>query len=48
MMQDMMITIFGNYVSVDGGTNWEYVGSVVIFCICLYSLFRLVGMVFKR
>lgn len=48
MMQEVMISIFGAYTSVDGGTNWEYVGSVVIFCICLYSLFRLAGMVFRR
>lgn len=48
MMRDVMVSIFGAYTSVDGGTNYEYVGSVVIFCICLYSLFRLAGAVFKR
>lgn len=48
MMQDLMIALFGVYQSVDGGTNWAYVGSVLIFLVCLWSLFRLVGMVFRK
>lgn len=47
-MQEVMISIFGNYAPIDGATNWQYVGSVAIFCICLWSLFKLAGMVFKR
>lgn len=48
MMRDMMISIFGNYTPIDGNADWAYIGSVAIFLICLYSLFRLVGMVFKK
>lgn len=48
MMQEMMVAIFGVYQTVDGAPNWEYIGSVAIFCICLYSLLRIVGMVFKK
>lgn len=48
MMQDLMISLFGVYTSVDGATNWAYVGSVAIFLVCLFSLFKLIGMVFKK
>ena len=48
MMQDIMIQIFGAYELVDGKTNWEYIGAVVIFCIVLYSLFRFAGAVFSK
>lgn len=47
-MRDVMISIFGTYQTIDGATNWEYVGSVLIFAICLWSVFRLLGMVFKK
>lgn len=49
MMQEMMISVFGVYTPLaDGSTDWAYVGSVAIFCICLWSLFKIVGMVFKK
>lgn len=48
MMREMMISIFGNYTPIDGCADWSYIGGVVIFTICLYSLFRLLGAVFKR
>lgn len=48
MMREMMVSIFGTYTTVDGGANWEYIGSVLIFTITLYSLFRFIGMVFKK
>lgn len=48
MMKEAMIAIFGEYTTVNGCTDWAYVGAVAIFCICLYSLFRLIGAVFRR
>lgn len=48
MMREMMVQIFGTYTTVDGCANWEYIGGVLIFAISLYSLFRFVGMVFKK
>lgn len=48
MMKDAMLTIFGEYTPIDGCADFAYIGGVVIFSICLYSLFRLVGAVFRR
>lgn len=48
MFQNIMVQIFGTYTPVDGGTNWEYVGSVILFGLCLYCTFRLAGQVFKK
>lgn len=56
-MTEAMTTIFGEYVPAvytlaDGttvtGPNFAYIGSVVIFGICLWSAFRLLGMVLKK
>ena len=55
-MTEAMTTIFGEYVPAvytlaDGttmtGPNFAYIGSVIVFCICLWSAFRLLGMVLK-
>ena len=57
MMTDAMLAIFGPYepcvhVLEDGpvllATNWGYISTVAVFGICLFSLFRLVGVLFKR
>ena len=57
MMTEAMLAIFGPYEPVihtleDGtvlrGVNWAYICTVAIFGICLFSLFRLVGVLFKR
>lgn len=57
MMSEAMLQIFGPYEPVihvleDGtvlmGTNWAYICTVAIFGLCLFSLFRLVGVLFKR
>ena len=57
MMTDAMLAIFGQYepyvhVLADGSvilaTNWGYISTVTVFGICLLSLFRLVGVLFKR
>lgn len=29
------------------GVDWPYVGGVLLFAICLYSVFRLIGVIFK-
>ena len=47
-MQEVMISIFGTYSPIDGCADWSYIGGVVLFSICLYSLFRLAGGIFKR
>lgn len=47
-MKEVMVSIFGSYAPIDGCADWSYVGGVLLFAICLYSLFRLVGAVFKR
>lgn len=47
-MRDAMITIFGVYQPIEGCADWSYIGGIVIFAICLYSMFRLLGSVFKR
>lgn len=57
MMKSVMVDIFGTYTPVvytlsDGtsctGADWSYIAGVAVFCICLYSLFRVVGGLFKR
>ena len=57
MMTDAMLSIFGRYepcvhVLEDGtvllATNWGYIATVAVFGICLFSLFRLIGVLFKR
>lgn len=48
MMKDVLIQIFGVYSPIDGCADWSYIGGVIIFSICLYSMFRLLGLVFKR
>lgn len=57
MMKDVLIEIFGVYEPVvytlsDGtacaGADWSYIGGVAVFCFCLYSMFRIVGGLFKR
>ena len=48
MMADFMASIFGVYQTVNGQANWQYIGGVLIFCIALYSIFRLIGAIFKR
>jgi len=57
MITDAIITIFGEYQPIihtlaDGsvvmGVDWSYVGAVALFGICLWSMFRLIGGVFKR
>lgn len=57
MMSDAMLQIFGPYEPVvvtlaDGSTvlatNWGYICTVGIFGLCLFSLFRFVGVLFKR
>lgn len=47
-MKEMMITIFGTYTPIDGCADWSYIGGIIIFSICLYSVFRLAGGIFKR
>ena len=48
MMKEVMIQIFGEYQPIDGCVDWGYIAAVAIFGICLYSFFRLIGLVFKR
>lgn len=47
-MIDVIQSIFGEYHLVDGQTNYEYIAAVVIFCIILFSIFRIIGAVVKR
>lgn len=47
MMRDVIVQIFGTYNPINGCADWSYIGGVAVFCICLYSLFRLAGAVFK-
>ena len=47
-MSEVMISLFGVYTPVDGCADWQYIGGVLLFAICLYSLFRLLGGIFKR
>lgn len=48
MMKQVMIDIFGTYAPIDGCADWAYIAGVAVFCICLWSMFRLLGLVFKR
>lgn len=48
MMQEVMVQIFGTYTPIDGCADWSYIGGVAIFAICLYSIFRMAGVIFKR
>lgn len=57
MIHDVIIQIFGEYQPVvhvldDGtalmGVDWGYIAGVAIFAICLWSAFRMLGMLFKR
>lgn len=47
-MMEIMESIFGEYTLVNGCTNWQYIGGVVIFAIVLWSVFRLVGLAVSR
>lgn len=57
MMHDAMVQIFGEYAPVitvlENGRTFctvdvGYVAGVAIFGVCLYSLFKLIGVLFKR
>lgn len=48
MMAEAMTAIFGTYTPIDGCADWQYIGGVIIFSICLYSMFKLIGGVFKK
>ena len=47
MMKDAVTTIFGTYAPIDGCADWGFIAGVILFAICLYSLFRLIGVIFK-
>lgn len=44
-MIEVIRNIFGEYQLIDGKTNFEYIAAVLIFCIVLYSVFRILGLV---
>ena len=57
MMQETMLQIFGQYepviVVLENGRTFctvdvGYVAGVAIFGVCLFSLFKLIGVLFKR
>ena len=57
MMQEAMLQIFGQYepviVVLENGRTFctvdvGYVAGVAIFGVCLFSLFKLIGVLFKR
>ncbi len=48
MMESVMLEIFGAYSPIDGCTDWGYISRVAIFGVCLYCMFRLLALVFKR
>lgn len=48
MMKDVIEQILGTYSPVDGFVDWAYIAGAAVFCICLYSMFRLLGLFFKR
>lgn len=48
MMKEAMVAIFGTYAPIDGCADWSYIGGVLLFGIAFYSVFRIVGGVFKR
>lgn len=42
--------MFGTYTPTGdgfGGADWEFIAQLIIFSICLYSVFRLIGKIFK-
>lgn len=44
-----MQSVFGEYtIAGTDSVNFEYVGAVAIFCICLWGVFRVVTAVFRR
>lgn len=57
-MLDVLRNIFGTYspvVNTDGlipsgmaGVNMEYVGHVLLFAICLVSVFKLIGVLLRK
>lgn len=47
-MQEIVQSIFGPYTLVDGNTNYEYIAGVLLFAIVLYSVFRIIGLVFSK
>lgn len=57
MMKEALLEIFGTYepvvVTLPDGTStacvdFAYVAGVVIFGLCLFSLFKLIGVLLKR
>lgn len=48
MMKEVMTQILGSYSPIDGSADWSYIAGAAVFCICLYSMFRLLALVFKR
>lgn len=48
MMKEAMTAIFGVYSPIDGCADWAYIGGVLLFAIVLYSVFRLIGVIFNR
>lgn len=57
MMQEAMVQIFGIYqpiiVTLENGeslscVDFGYLAGVAIFGVCLFSLFKLMGVLFKR
>lgn len=56
-MKEALVNILGAYEPVvytlsDGtsctGCDWSYIAGAAVFCIALYSFFRILGTVFKR
>lgn len=47
-MIELMQELFGTYTLVDGQTNYEYIGAVLLFAIVLISAFKFLGAVIKR
>lgn len=53
-MIDFMLQTFGVYqpfTNIDGtvvSPDYQYIGSVVIFCICLYGTFKVLAAIFRR
>lgn len=40
----------GAIIPIEGvaGADWQYIGSVAIFCIFIFSLFKFIGSAFRR
>lgn len=47
-MIELMQDIFGVYTPIDGQPDFQYIGAVAIFCIVLWSVFRIFGAVIKK